>query len=51
LLGLNSSFEYVAKKNYERATQESAAARKAAGISEYKNIDDTDNGNKMNFIE
>lgn len=46
-LGLNSSFDFQAKKNYARAQQESAAARAIAG-QPYRPIDDTKRG--MNYI-
>jgi putative FmdB family regulatory protein len=43
---------YRQGKTWEEAKMQRAAAEKASGgKSPYKNIDDTNRGNKMNFIE
>jgi putative FmdB family regulatory protein len=49
-IGINGSFDFRAKTNYERATRESAAAREAVkGKAAYKNIDDISRG--MNYVD
>ena len=49
------NFEYAAKKNMNKAQNESSRAREEAakqGINTYNNLPDfTDNGNRMNFID
>lgn len=51
-LGLNTSFDFRAKKNFEKAQIESFTAKaKFGGRSPYKHMDDTQGGNRMNFTD